>query len=240
MNIVIPMAGLGSRFADAGYELPKPFIDVSGKPMISRVMDNLSHKGANFILLANAQHLERFPSMVQEISRSYPVTFIPVSKITEGTACTVLYARNALDLNEPVVVANSDQIVDIDFQDFINDAGVRKLDGSIMTFIDDERNPKWSFAELNAEKLVTRVREKEPISEFATVGIYYFNKASSLLDAIIQMVIENERVNNEFYICPVYNYLIRDGLKVGIFNIENYQMHGIGTPADLSSYLLNN
>lgn len=240
MNIIIPMAGLGSRFADAGYELPKPFIDVDGKPMISRVMDNLSHKGANFILLANEQHLQRFPDMVQEISRLYPVTFIPVSKTTEGTACTVLYARKALDLSGPVAVANSDQIVDIDFQDFISDAEVRNLDGSIMTFIDEERNPKWSFAELNAEKLVKRVREKEPISEFATVGIYYFNKAFSLLDAIIQMVIENERVNNEFYICPVYNYLIRDGLKIGIFNIENYQMHGIGTPADLSSYLLKN
>ncbi len=239
MNIVIPMAGLGSRFSDAGYELPKPFIDVNGKPMISRVMDNLSHPNVNFILLANAQHLARFPGVVEEISRSYPVTFIPVSKTTEGTACTVLYARKALDLDQPVIVANSDQIVDIDFSDFIGDAEARNLDGSIMTFIDGERNPKWSFAELNAEKLVVRVREKEPISQFATVGIYHFKRADCLLDSIIQMIIENDRTNNEFYICPVYNYLIGDGLKVGIFNIEHNQMHGIGTPADLNAYLVN-
>ncbi len=237
MNIVIPMAGLGSRFSDAGYELPKPFIDVNGKPMISRVMDNLMHQDAHFFLLANAQHLQRFPEMVAEISRSHPVTFIPVSRVTEGTACTVLYARKVLNLDQPVVVANSDQIVDIDFNDFIKDAGLRDLDGSIMTFVDQERNPKWSFAELSAEKLVMRVREKEPISEFATVGIYHFKRASDLLDGIIQMIIENDRTNNEFYICPVYNYLIGDGMKVGIFNIEPSQMHGIGTPVDLNSYL---
>lgn len=237
MNIVIPMAGLGSRFANAGYDVPKPFIDVKGKPMISRVMDNLAHQDANFILLANAQHLDRYPSVVEEIVRSYPATFVPVSKVTEGTACTVLYARKWLDLDEPVIVANSDQIIDINFEDFIREAKIRNLDGSIMTFIDKERNPKWSFAELSSEQLVLQVREKEPISNFATVGIYYFNSAHCLLDSIIQMIIENDRTNNEFYVCPVYNYLIRDGLKIGIFNIENYQMHGIGTPSDLNAYL---
>ena len=231
------MAGLGSRFSEAGYELPKPFIDVNGMPMISRVMDNLMHQDATFILLANAQHLQRFPEMVAKISKSYPVTFIPILKTTEGTACTVLYARKILDSGQPVVVANSDQIVDINFNEFIKDAEVRGLDGSIMTFTDNERNPKWSFAELSAEKLVVRVREKDPISEFATVGIYYFRRVDSLVNAIVQMIIENDRTNNEFYICPAYNYLIQDQMRVGIFNIEHSQMHGIGTPSDLNSYL---
>lgn len=231
------MAGLGSRFASAGYVLPKPFIDVAGKPMIVQVMENLKEPDAKFVLLARKEHIESNANLIKQIQSQFNATFVSIDKLTEGTACTVLFARSLLSPQEPVVVANSDQIIDDCFSQFIHDARSRNLDGSILTFIDRDLNPKWSFAKIDAEGLVTEVQEKKAISEFATVGIYYFKGADELVDGIIQMIIENDRVNNEFYTCPVYNYLIRQGKKVGIFNIDQSQMHGIGTPEDLNAYL---
>jgi len=231
------MAGLGSRFASAGYKAPKPLIDVAGQPMIVRVMENLQQPDAKFTLLARKEHIDSNWEMVTQIQSQFNAVFVPIDKLTEGTACTVLFARTHLAPNEEVVIANSDQIIDDCFTQFLLDTKTRNLDGSILTFIDSELNPKWSFAKIDSAGLVTEVQEKKAISEFATVGVYYFKRADELVDGIIQMIIENDRVNNEFYTCPVYNYLIRRGKKVGIFNIEQSQMHGIGTPEDLNIYL---
>jgi NDP-sugar pyrophosphorylase family protein len=240
INIVIPMAGAGSRFAQAGYEKPKPFIDVAGKPMIVRVLENLTYPHARYILIAREEHLQQERELVTWIEKNHNVIFVTVQSLTEGTACTVLYARSIIRGPTPVVIANSDQIIDIKFEDFINDAIDRKLDGSILTFIDEERNPKWSFAKLSSDNLVTEVREKQPISSHATVGIYLFSDGEDFIESIVQMIIENDRVNGEFYTCPTYNYLIRRGLRIGVFNIKSNQMHGIGTPSDLESYINSN
>ncbi|OPC55605.1 lipopolysaccharide biosynthesis protein [Elizabethkingia anophelis] len=237
MNIVIPMAGLGSRFAKEGYDKPKPFIDVNGKPMIVRVMENLYYPSAKYFLIARKEHLEIEKDLVKKIEQEYNVTFIWIDKLTEGTACTVLYAREYINNRAPLMIANSDQIVDISIMDFINDCLDRKLDGSILTFLDKELNPKWSFAKVNFEGLVTEVKEKEAISEHATVGIYMFSKGENFVNGAIDMILENDRVNNEFYTCPVYNYMIRDNKRIGIYNIDAEAMHGIGTPEDLNNYL---
>ncbi|MDD5117481.1 MAG: glycosyltransferase family 2 protein [Sulfuricurvum sp.] len=239
MNIVIPMAGLGSRFAKAGYEKPKPFIDVAGKPMIVRVLDNLSYPEARYILIARKEHIEKEQELVKQIEQEYNAIFIPIDKLTEGTACTVLYARKYINNDYPLLIANSDQIVDINISDFIDDCINRNLDGSILTFIDEHQDPKWSFAKLNENDLVSEVKEKVVISEYATVGIYLYSKGNDFINAAIDMIIENDRVNNEFYTCPTYNYEIAEGKKIGIFNIDFKQMHGIGTPEDLKSYLKN-
>ncbi|EAI2854128.1 glycosyltransferase family 2 protein [Campylobacter jejuni] len=235
MNIVIPMAGLGSRFAKAGFDKPKPFIDVLDKPMIVRVLENLKYKDARYILIARKEHLTKEKKLVDEIKNNFNVEFIPIDKLTEGTACTVLYARKYINNDMPLMIANSDQIVDINIADFINDSFKRGLDGSILTFIDKEKNPKWSFAKLNND-LVVEVKEKEAITEFATVGIYFFNKGKIFVESAIDMIIENDRVNNEFYTCPVYNYAIKSGAKIGIYNIDFSKMHGIGTPEDLEIF----
>ncbi|EAJ2415688.1 lipopolysaccharide biosynthesis protein [Campylobacter jejuni] len=235
MNIVIPMAGLGSRFAKAGFDKPKPFIDVLDKPMIVRVLENLKYKDARYILIARKEHLTKEKKLVDEIKNNFNVEFIPIDKLTEGTACTVLYARKYINNDMPLMIANSDQIVDINIADFINDSFKRGLDGSILTFIDKEKNPKWSFAKLNND-LVVEIKEKEAISEFATVEIYFFNKGKIFIESAIDMIIENDRVNNEFYTCPVYNYAIKSGAKIGIYNIDFSKMHGIGTPEDLEIF----
>jgi dTDP-glucose pyrophosphorylase len=237
INIVIPMAGLGSRFANEGYLKPKPFIDVAGKPMISRVMDNLFYPEANYILIGRKEHLEGESSLVNEIKSKYNATFIALDKLTEGTACTVLFSKRIVDNESPLLIANSDQLVDVSVEDFVNDCFDRNLDGSIMTFTDRELNPKWSFAKINEKGLVSEVQEKKAISDFATIGIYLFRRGKDFVDGAIEMIINNDRVNNEFYTCPVYNYNISNGNKIGIYNIAVEQMHGLGTPEDLQKYL---
>ncbi len=241
VNIVIPMAGNGSRFAKAGYKNPKPFIDVNGKPMIQRVMDNLAFENDNYeisyFLIAKQEHLNKEKELVEYLQEKYNVTFITVDKTTEGATCTVLFARKYINNDDMLIFANSDQIVDFEIKNFIDDAVNKDLDASILTFIDEEKNPKWSFAKIDENSLVEKVAEKQVISQYATVGIYLYRKGSIFVDGAIDMIINNDRFNNEFYVCPVYNYIIKNGNKVGIFNIENSAMHGLGTPEDLQKYL---
>jgi len=239
MNVVIPMAGLGSRFVKEGYKKPKPFVDVGGKPMIARVIENLKYPNAHYILIGRSEHLHHEAELVKQLSSSYSASFIGIDVLTEGTACTVLFARERINNEVPLLIANSDQLVDTSIDQFIDDCLNKKLDGSILTFIDHERNPKWSFASINDAGLVTEVQEKKAISEFATVGIYFFTQGRDLVNGAIDMIISNDRIDNEFYTCPVYNYLIKWGKKIGIYNIEFNQMHGLGTPEDLERYLTN-
>ena len=236
-NVVIPMAGIGSRFVKAGFSKPKPFIDVLGKSMIERVLENLYFPEARFILIGRNEHLQKERDLVQKITSELNAEFISIDRITEGSACTVLFARDIINNDAPLLIANSDQLIDLSMQNFINDCKSRDLDGSILTFKDLSKNPKWSFAKLNNSGIVTEVREKEPISEFATVGIYYFSMGCDFVNGAIDMIINNDRVNNEFYTCPVYNYLIRDKKEIGVFNINQEAMNGIGTPEDLSIFL---
>ena len=157
INIVIPMAGMGSRFAEAGYKKPKPFINVNGKPMIERVMENLNYPDAKFILIARKEHVEAEKEMVANLKRSFNCEIIEIDKLTEGTACTVLYAHRLINNNTPLLIANSDQIIDSPVKDFIDNCFNNQLDGSILCFEDSEMNPKWSFAKINEEGIVTKL-----------------------------------------------------------------------------------
>ena len=231
------MAGEGSRFKKAGYEKPKPFIDVDGLSMIERVMENLSYPQAKYYLIARNEHLQAEKELVSHIEAKYGATFIGIDQLTEGTACTVLFARKFINNDAPLLIANSDQLVDISVVDFINDCFQRKLDGSILCFHDIELSPKWSFAKTNKEGMVTAVKEKEPISDHATVGIYLFSRGDWFVNSAIDMIVNNDRVNNEFYTCPVYNYAIAAGAKIGMYTMQFEQMHGLGTPEDLGNYL---
>lgn len=235
INIVIPMAGAGSRFAKAGYKKPKPFIDVLCKPMICHVLDNLNIPDVKFILLTRFEHYNNEQETVKWIKSNYKVEFVMIDKLTEGAACTVLHAHRLINNDTPLLIANSDQIVDMDISEYINDSKKRGLDGSVLCFEDNDK--KWSYAKLDKNRFITEIREKEVISKNATVGIYYFNKGRDFVENAIDMIVRNERVNNEFYVAPVYNYAINQGKKFGIYTIDKTQMHGTGTPEDLDKYI---
>ena len=237
INIVIPMAGEGSRFLKAGYKKPKPFIDVDGIPMIVRVLNNLTYPNARYILIVKKDHLEKEAITVKKIEENFNITFIPIDKLTEGAACTILYARNYINNDQPLLIANSDQIIDANIAEFVIDCNDRNLDGSILTFIDKHKDPKWSYAKIDKNNLVCEVKEKAVISEYATAGVYLYQKGKYFVNAALDMIVHNDRVNNEFYTCPTFNYAIKQKLKIGIYNIDYKKMHGIGSPEDLDIYL---
>lgn len=229
------MAGLGTRFKKAGFTQPKPLIDVCGQPMIARVLENLKIKDARFTLIHRKEHSESIKNGLGDILSNLDARLISIEKPTEGALCTILFAHRFINNENMLLLANSDQVVDMDINAYVEDMINRKLDGSILTFRDNDK--KWSYARLNKENLVVEVKEKEPISEFATVGLYLFRRGRQFVEHAIDMIVENYRVNNEFYTAPVYNFLIRSRLKIGIFNIDKSQMHGLGTPEDLEIFL---
>ena len=236
VNVIIPAAGEGSRFAKSGWKKPKPFIDVEGRPMLDHVIANVSPVGAQVTLLLRREHIDIQPEIVTHF-RQTGADILPVDQLTEGTACTVLLARKTYDNNQPMMVANSDQLVDFDVKAFVQDCIDRDLDGSILVFRDPTMDPKWSFARLGDQGLVVEVAEKQPISDLATVGIYLFARGRDFVSATADMVAANERVNGEFYTCPVYNYMIRNGARIGVYEVPMEAMSGLGTPDDLAGFL---
>lgn len=231
------MAGAGSRFTAAGYTAPKPLIDVRGRPMIRRVIENLEPAGSRFVLLVRREHMAATDAALADLRPRLQIDLVPVERPTEGAACTVLLARHALDPEAPLMLANSDQLVDFDAAAFVGDCLRRQLDASILVFRDVERNPKWSFTRMDVGGLVAETKEKDPISDLATVGIYLFARAADFIHAAIDMIVRNDRINNEFYVCPAFNYLIASGGRVGIYEVAATAMHGLGTPEDLQRYL---
>ncbi len=237
LNVVIPMAGLGSRFAQAGYTKPKPFIDMWGEPMIARVLENLAYPDARFILIARREHIEAERDAVERLTSRLPIRIRLLDHVTEGSAATVLFAREDFANDTPMLIANCDQLVDGGIVAMVDDCMHRGLDGSVMVFRDEARDPKWSFVKVDEKGHVTEAREKAPISDLATVGIYLFARGVDFREAAIEMIVRNERVNREFYTCPVYNHLVSWGRRIGIHTIATDAMHGIGTPEDLHRYM---
>ncbi len=238
LNIVIPMAGRGSRFAEAGYKDPKPLIPICGKPMIQVVVENLTPQCAHrFIFICQNQHIKDYGLEQKLKSYAQNVEIIGIDGITEGQVCTVLKAKELINNDDPLMTANSDQYIDFDINDYLKDMDDRKLDGLIMTMKADD--PKWSYARTDMDGLVTETAEKKVISTDATVGIFNFRRGKDLVRAAERMIADNIRVNNEFYTCPCYNYLIQEGHKIGVYGIgEEYNgMYGLGIPKDLEFFL---
>lgn len=240
LNIVIPMAGAGSRFAQSGYIDPKPLVSIHGIPMIRWVIKNLSPNIPHrFIFICQESHIEKYGLKSKLQSWAPGCVVMGVNGLTEGAACTVLHARTLIDSDNPLMIANSDQYIDFSIDRYLERLHTRNLDGLIMTMTSND--PKWSFVGCDSQGLVNTVVEKEVISNEATVGIYNFRKGSDFVLAADQMISKKLKVKNEYYVAPTYNQLIAHNAKIGIYNIggESSGMYGLGTPADLQLFLNN-
>ena len=238
LNIVIPMAGRGSRFAEAGYKEPKPLIPIFNRTMIEVVVNNLTPKSNHrFIFICQEEHIKKYNLKNKLMSITKNAEIIAINEITEGQVCTVLKASDLIDNDEPLMTANSDQYIDFDINSYLDYMNKNELDGLIMTMTSND--PKWSYVRIDNNGLVTETAEKKVISNEATVGVYNFSHGKDLVKAANQMIADDVRVNGEFYTCPAYNYLIKNGYKVGIYNIgEEYNgMYGLGIPKDLDFFL---
>jgi len=234
MNVLIPMAGAGSRFSAAGYTFPKPLIEVNGKPMIQVVVENLNVE-AHYIFLVQKEHYEKY-NLKQLLNLIAPgCDIVQVDGLTQGAACTTLLAKELINNDQPLLMANSDQFVEWNSNEILYAFTADDIDGGIVTF--KATHPKWSFAKIGENGFVSEVAEKNPISDNATVGIYYWKKGSDYVKYAEQMIEKDIRTNNEFYVCPVFNEAISDNKKIRAKDIE--RMWGIGTPEDLKYFLEN-
>ena len=234
MKILIPMAGEGSRFAKEGYTFPKPLIDVGGKPMIQKVVENIDFD-AEYIFLVRKVHLEKYSGLRDTLYRitNNKTKIVVVDSLTDGAACTALLAKKYINLDEDLLIANSDQLIEYEKNNFISLKNMTSVDSIVWTF--NAVHPKWSFVKTNSRGFITEVAEKKPISNIATCGIYWYRRGGDFIKYAEEMIGKNIRVNNEFYIAPIYNELLSDNKTLIPFYVN--KMWGLGTPEDLRSFM---
>lgn len=238
LNVLIPMAGEGSRFSKAGYTFPKPIIEVNGKPMIQLVVENLN-LDANYIYIIRKEHNEKFniSSMLNQITPGCKI--VEVDSLTEGAACTTLLAKEFVDNDMELLIANSDQYVEWESGEFYHTINNPNLDGAILCF--KNSHPKWSYVKLNSDGNVCLVKEKEVISDLATIGIYYWASGKEYVKYAEQMISKDIRYGHsfngvgEFYVAPVYNEAILDNKIIKSYVVD--KMYGLGTPEDLNTFV---
>lgn len=229
MNIVIPMAGLGSRFSDAGYETPKPFIEIEGKPMILQAVETLGFEGQYIFIIRKDEIIKN--RMLEIFPES---KIIEVDYLTDGPASSVMLAKEHINNDEELIVANCDQIMWWDAETVIKQIRVMDYDGVVVTY--HETTPKNSYARINRKGFVTKMAEKQVISNVSLNGIHYWKKGKYFVESTESMVEKNIRFNNEFYVSLTYNQMIESGKKVGIYHIPNEFHNAVGTPIDLYKY----
>ena len=234
LNVLVPMAGAGSRFTQQGYTFPKPLIEVNGKPMIQVVVENLNIE-AHYIFIVQQEHYEKY-NLKYLLNLIAPgCDIVQVDGVTEGAACSTLLAKDYINNDAPLVMANSDQYVEWNSNECMYAFTADEIDGGIISF--EASHPKWSYARVGDDGFVEEVAEKKVISNEATVGIYYWKKGSDYVKYAEDMIAKNIRVNNEFYVCPVFNQAIEDNKKIKVKRVN--KMWGIGTPEDLENFLTN-
>ena len=231
MKLILPMAGNGQRFFDAGYDLPKPLIDIKGKPMFARVIENLWVINAQLTCIVRQDHVNDY-EIDKRILEHYPdANIIIIPGTTEGAACTVRLATNVLG-GEPMIVANCDQLMRWDPKEFYEKIDTNLYPGGLIpVFTPNHNEPKHSYCEVDKYGNLLQLKEKEIISDIATVGVYYFGDESKWIKAHEKQMDANDRTNNEFYLAPTYNYLEEN---VGIHRID--EMIGMGTPEELNEF----
>lgn len=232
MNILIPMAGLGSRFPKDQYPLPKPLIDVNGGPMIMAAVSSLGLRGRYFFVIPSNEHSDMLTNTVRSL---LPDSVIhTIDHVTEGPACTAMLLSEHINNDQELVITNCDQIMHWNPEVFLNTA--RMYDGCVVTYHTD--TPKNSYARINRQGLVQEIREKQVLSNVSLNGIHYWRQGRYFVDSAKQMIDHDDRApNGEYYVGPTYNYMIKAGKKVGIHHVPNQQHNAVGTPEDLERYM---
>ena len=232
-NIVVPMAGRGSRFTEQGYTDSKPFIDVNGKPMIQRVIENLNiefDSNYEFVIICLQEDFDKYDFRIfDDIIGHTEYKVICLEDVTEGAAQTLLEAKDIIDNDTPMLSFNTDQMIDYDIGTWNH---FSQYDGGIPCFWGDSED--WSYAKCGTDGFVTEVAEKKVISNDATAGYYYWTEGRDFVKYAEQMIEENSRTNGEFYVAPVYNWAIKDGKKIVISQVD--KVYELGTPEYLEDY----
>ncbi len=236
MQVVIPLAGRGSRFEEKGYTFPKPLIEIGNRSMIEMVLENMQLPGdAQVTFICRAEHLTRFhlDDVLRLLAPGCRV--IALQNETAGALCSVLLAIDQIAPEKEVLIANGDQLFSTSLAPYYEACRAPEVDGCILTF--SATHPRWSFARTDDEGRVIGVAEKRPISRQATAGFYYFRRAADLIAGAEQMILKGLRTADQFFVCPVYNELILSGKNIRTYHLPEDSMHSLGTPEDLENFI---
>ena len=232
VNIIVPMAGNGSRFPKDQYQFPKPLLDVNGQPMIRRAIQSMGFKAHWHFILRQNEFLDQTKKILLDTVEN--PKFIVVDQETQGPACSTLLFKDQINNDNELITINCDQIMEWNSDNFFHN--VRQYDGAVVTYYND--TDKNSYARINQNGDVIEMREKQVISNISLTGIHYWKKGSYFVHSAEAMIAANDRApNGEFYIAPTYNYMIKENLRVGIYHIPNEQFHPVGVPADLEKFI---
>jgi len=231
LTIIIPMAGAGQKFIDAGYSFPKPLIDIKGKPMIQWVTENIG-VNAKFIFIVTEEEYKKYNLQYLLKLLENNCEIVRLSKPTNGAVETILAAKELIG-KDPIAIINSDQFMNWNSNEFFYAMAADECDGGIVTF--ESTHPKWSFVKLGEDGFISETAEKKPISSMATAGVYYFRQGSDFIKYSQRMIDKNIQIDGDYYVCPIFNEIINDGGKVRSFPIDG--MWSFSTPEDVEHFI---
>ena len=239
IQLIIPMAGRGARFTERGYTKIKPMLPIAKFTMIEVVLQNLLSPIVETVTIVTRTEIAENYALRSLLEGKYPkVTIVTLDAMTSGPASTVMEAFKSIDPLKPILIANSDQYIDIDFQASLNEFLGSDLDGFIWGM--EDQDPKWSYVAIDDLGFASEVKEKQVISNIATCGVYAFKSGRLFEFAYSKMVECDDKTNGEFYVAPTYNYLIKNAYRIGVANLgpTSLIMHGLGTPEDYEAFLI--
>ena len=235
MNIVIPMAGDGSRFKINGYEKPKPLIQVDNVPMIESAVKTLNIDGRYIFVIREYENTKNTSDLIKCLKKIKPdCVILKTTKLTRGAAETCLIAKEHINNNEELIITNCDQLLSWDSKKFIKYTK-QAYDGIVVTYTSSD--PKNSFILIDNNGFAIEIREKKAISDLALIGLHYWKRGSDFVRSTKKMIESNNKESNEFYVAPTYNYLIKEDLKITNYHLEKNEYVSIGTPDDLRIYI---
>lgn len=230
INILIPMAGEGSRFKNT-HSLPKPLISINDKPMIVRAIESLGITGKYHFVIRNNEFMQQTIGAIY--STCPDPNIVSINYTPNGAAASALIMEDYINKDDELIIANCDQIMNWNAYDVISD--MRNYDGAVVTITDND--PKHSYVKIE-DGFATQFVEKEVISKHALTGIHYWKHAKYFFESTKRMINDGKKsANGEYYVAPTYNYLIKEGMDIGICRIKNSEFHPVGTPEDLEKYL---
>ena len=236
MNILFLMAGDSTVFSDAGYQYPKNLVEISGKPLVERVISTVNPLRGNsrLIFVINQEENERYHTgeVIQLLVPEASVVYTPGK--TAGAACTAMLAVEWIDNDDELLLVNGDIVVEESIAGILEEFCMRGLDGGIPVF--QGVHPRWSYVKVDENGYVTEAAEKRPISRNATAGMYYFAHGREFVQSAMRMIKKDAHVDNKFYVCPTFNEMVLMGKRIGIYNIPQESYFSLATPQGIREY----